>query len=192
MIPGPNPISDCYHTDQRDFSNHIHASSRMHSEVRVDFSTVGPRMTQWHNCDETVECDCDDGDVECRGTGKTDRMNFRMLPPISSPTPGIGSFPSPVMPVSASLITIEMDCKSCNPCAPSSIIAGDIDYEGKILIDRSSRRIECDLKIDAFPAFEAYATINDGAGILMFQVAPPLGNTVLNLPGAAKDRFKFA
>jgi hypothetical protein len=39
--------------------------------------------------------------------------------------------------------------------------------------------------IDQFPAFEAYATINDGSGIILFQEPPPAGNTVNNLPQSA-------
>lgn len=187
MIPGPgvNPLSDCYHTDQRGFSNNIHASSRMHSEAKIDFSGGSPTFTQWHNCDETIECDCEDGAEECRKKGAINNMKITMLPPISSPTPSFGAFPSPVMPVSSPLVTLQIKCAANNPCAPSSTLGGDIDFEGKVMIDRNARRIECDLKIDAFPAFEAYATINDGAGVMMFQIAPPAGNTVMNLPGAA-------
>lgn len=40
MIPGPNPVSDCYLTDQRDFSNDIHAKSRMHSEFRMALDPI--------------------------------------------------------------------------------------------------------------------------------------------------------
>ena len=56
--PGMPPlvdVSDCYYTDQRDFSSDIHAKSRMHAEVRVDFTVSPPRFTQWHNCDFTTE-----------------------------------------------------------------------------------------------------------------------------------------
>ncbi len=193
MIPGPavNPLSDCYHTDQRGFSNHIHASSRMHSEAKIDFSGGSPLLTQWHNCDETVECDCEDGDEECREKGATNNMKIKLLPPVVSPTPSLGAFPSPAMPVSSPLVTLEIKCAAHNPCAPSSTLGGDIDLEGKVFIDRNARRIECDLKIDAFPAFEAYATINDGAGVMMFQIAPPFGNTVMNLPGPATRGVKI-
>jgi hypothetical protein len=173
MIPGPsvNFLSDCYHTDQRDFSNNIHASSRMHSEAKVTFTSGTPLLTTWHNCDETIECDCEDGEEECRKKGATGRMSITMLP---------SRVCGPYEPV-----TLEFKCRANNPCAPSSTVGGDIDYEGKVIIDRAARRIECDLKIDAFPAFEAYATINDGAGVMMFQIPPPPGNTVMNLPGYA-------
>src|SRR5687767_11048192 len=76
MIPGPgiNPFSDCYHTDQRDFSNQIHAGSRIHSEAKVVFTGAMPVLTTWHNCDETIECDCEDGEEECRKKGSTGSM----------------------------------------------------------------------------------------------------------------------
>ena len=164
-------VSDCYLTDQRDFSNYIHAKSRMHSEVKIDFSASPYKMTQWHNCHWTTECDCEDGEVECHKKGDTNRMHFTLV--------GLGS-PT----------TIRMDCAANNPCAPTSRAFGDIDYEGTIVINSASRSIEIDIKIDQFPAFEAYATINDGAGVALFRESPPSGNTVMDLPGPANRPIK--
>ena len=168
MIPGPNPLSDCYLTDQRGFSNQIHAKSRMHSEVKIDFTGSLPTLTQWHNCDLTTELDCEDGDVESTRTGSTSRMSFRLLP-TNKPR----------------LAIIAVKCAASNPCAPTSRLFGDIDYNGTLTIDHASRSVKFDGKIDQFPAFEAYATINDGAGVALFQESPPAGNTVMNLPGKA-------
>src|SRR4051812_27133264 len=64
MIPGPTPISDCFLTDQRSFSNSPTASSRMRSAVIIDASSWGASSTN-HHCDNTVEVDCEDGSVEC-------------------------------------------------------------------------------------------------------------------------------
>ena len=168
MIPGPNPGSDCYLTDQRDFSNHIHAKSRMHSEVTVDFTGSRSTITQWHKCDLTTELDCEDGDVESTGIGSTSRMNFRLLP-TSTPR----------------LAIISVTCAASNPCAPTSRLFGDIDYNGTLTIDHAARSVKFDGMIDLFPAFEAYATINDGAGVTLFRKSPPAGNTVMDLPGSA-------
>jgi hypothetical protein len=88
-------------------------------------------------------------------------------------------------------IEISMQCAACNPRAPSSRLFGDIDYFGKIIIDVGARSIEIDGMIDQFPAFEAYATINDGAGFALFQIPPPFGNTVMNLPRTANRPVKF-
>jgi hypothetical protein len=170
--------SDCYLTDQRSFSNDIHAKSRMHSEFRLDFAQSAVKMTQWHNCDWTTECDCEDGTVECYKQGKTDRMTFRLK---------LGAGASASAPV-----VVEMTCSACNPCAPSSRWFGDIDYEGTITVDRTARTVLIDAKIDSFPAFEAYATINDGAGVPIFQMPPPAGNTVRNLPRGATRRVRYS
>ena len=186
MIPGPQrpgiggfriEISDCYHTDQRGFSNDIHAKSRMHSEFTLEFGSLPPRLTQWHNCDATTECDCEDGDVECHKTGSTSRMKFALLPSrVSSPS---GPF------------EVWMECASSNPCAPTSRLFGDIDYNGRITVSLAGRSIQIDGLIDQFPAFEAYATINHGAGATMFRLPPPAGNTVMNLPGAANRSIRY-
>jgi hypothetical protein len=176
MIPGPFPQSDCFLTDQRGFSNAIHAKSRMHAEFRLAVASRPPVLTQWHNCDETTEVDCGDGDVECHKKGSSDRMRFVVLPSrVSMPT---------------GPIEIEMACAANNPCSPSSRFGGDIDMHGRIVVNPYARSIEFDIVIDQFPAFEAYATINDGAGVTMLQEAPPRGNTVMNLPGGANRRVK--
>lgn len=178
MIPGPatGSISDCFLTDQRAFSNQIHAKSRMHSEFRLNLTGWPPQLTQWHNCDQTTEVDCEDGDEECRDKGNTSRMRFALLPSrVTSPT---GPF------------EIEMTCSASNPCAPSSRIGGDIDYTGRITVAPAARRIDIDAVVDAFPAFEAYATINDGAGVTVFRLPPPSGHTVRNLPGGPNRRVR--
>lgn len=181
MIPGPFLGSDCFYTDQRGFSNQIHAKSRMHSEFKLDFTGMtpgqNPKLTQWHHCDFTTECDCEDGDIECHKKGETSRMNFKW--DLSN-----------AFVRQRGLYVIQITGHSSNPCSPSSRIGGDIDYEGKVTIDLSVRGITFDGKVDAFPAFEAYATINDGAGVELFHLAPPLGNTVMNLPRGANRKVK--
>ncbi len=152
-------VSDCYLTDQRSFSNGIHAKSRMHSEFTLHVGEGRPRITQWHNCDHTTECDCEDGEVECHEKGDSSRMRFALLP---------ARLCGPDVPV-----RVSMSCSANNPCAPTSRLFGDIDYEGVIEINSVSRCITFNGLIDQFPAFEAYATINDGAGTTMFRLSPP-------------------
>jgi hypothetical protein len=165
-------VSDCYLTDQRSFSADIHAKSRMHSEFKLAYSRGTPTMTQWHNCDLTTELDCEDGCVECQKTGKVNRMKFELV--------SVGS--------NAEIV---MDCAASNPCSPSSRLFGDIDCEAVIRYDPVARLLEIEGKIDQFPAFEAYATMNDGAGVAIFQLSPPAGNTVMNLPGGANRKIHY-
>jgi hypothetical protein len=166
MIPGPTVMSDCFLTDQRTFSNQIHAKSRMHSEFKVTIGGSKLSFTQRHNCDHTTECDCEDGDQECHKKGAVNRMAFKF----------------PVGPDPSRPMHIDLNGASNNPCHGGS---PDIDYQGVITIDLAIRSIAFNGKLDGFPAFEAYATINDGAGVTMFQKAPKAGNTPWNLVGPA-------
>ena len=190
MIPGPTPISDCYLTDQRSFDEDIHASSRMHSEVRVDFTSSPPTVTQWHYCNQTTELDCEDGDVEATGFGDTSRMSFHLVPNPPGVDPDSGSQTPPRS--TDELVRLEVSCSASNPCAPSARLFGDIDFRGVLEIDTAARTVRFVGRIDEFPAFEAYATINDGAGCPLFQLPPPPGNTVGNLPGDADREIAFA
>lgn len=165
-------VSDCYLTDQRSFSNEIDAESRMHSEFTVSFDGDRVSMSEWHDCDPTVELDCEDCQVECREKGDKTRMRFELQ---TRTNPAI----------------VNMDCAANNPCSPTSRLFGDIDYHGTITVDQEARSIELQATIDAFPAFEAYATINHGAGVALMQLSPPAGNTVMNLPGGANRRVHY-
>src|ERR1044071_4902829 len=168
MIPGPFAWSDCFLTDQRDFSDHIHAKSRMHCEARINLAATPPTMTQWHNCDFTTECDCDEGEEECRKQGSTEDMGY-----VLTHDPKL------------SVTTLKLDARAWNPCSPSSAVGGEIDMHAKFVIDPNKKTLACYATVDSFPAFEAYATINDGAGVAIFLQPPPSGNTVMNLPGEA-------
>jgi hypothetical protein len=163
MIPGPFPTSDCFLTDQRSFSNDVHAKSRMHCEANVDFLAARPTLGQWHNCDQTTECDCDDGDEECTEKGKN-AGNFTMV-------------------LEADKIILKLNANASNPCAPSSAFGGAIDLQARFEIDRKLRTLTFEGIVDAFPAFEAYAGINNGSPTTIFRREPPKGNTVMNLPG---------
>jgi len=175
MIPGPVPhFSDGYLTDQRSFSNIISAKSRMHSEVIVYFTGNQPTIKQSHYCDLTTELDFEDGEVECTKKGDNSRMHFQILPTST-----------------IQLVKISVNCSACNPCAPSSRLFGDIDFNGKLSINLVTRSVMFGGKLDDFPAFEAYATINNGTiGQKLFHSLPPVGNTVRNLAGEAKRSIK--
>lgn len=176
MIPGPAPYSDCYYTSQRSFSDDIHASSKMHSEVRIGLARANTAyrvasQSQYHSIDETVECDCEDGGEECRKTGKTTYMKFVVLyPPADGAT---------------WLLRIAINAMANNPCSPTSTWFGKIDFRGTFTVNLLECWAQFQGHIDAFPAFEAYAAVNDGAGKPLFKEPPLKGNTVMNLPGAA-------
>ncbi|THC88373.1 hypothetical protein EYZ11_012183 [Aspergillus tanneri] len=85
MIDGIPITGDCFLTDQRGFSNASGASSRMQSQVWVWVRPNGYRWSQRRYCDETIEVDCEDGDVEERKKQNNDTMAFKVLNVTGSP-----------------------------------------------------------------------------------------------------------
>jgi hypothetical protein len=160
----------CYLTDQRNFSNDLRAASRMHSMAKVNLTGAQPALTQWHRCDDLVECDAG-GAVLYRGQGSTSNMRFSMA-------------------FSESTILLQMDCRYADLMGPPAHGIGEIEYKGTIEINPVARTIDVDLMICLFPAFEAYASIDDGPAMILFRHAPPTGILNLGPPPGAKRRIR--
>ena len=168
MIGGPIP-GTCYLTDNRYFEPNIRASSRMHSEIKIDVTSKIPvEVYQFHKCSETTEINCDTGKVTCDMEGKISGKRFYGLEGTSDRQ-----------------ISVSLQAEASNPCVKVSEIIATICYLGTIRIDINSRVVEYHGFIDEFPAFEMYATANDGEGVEVIQVMPEKGKDIWNLPGGA-------
>lgn len=162
-INGPIPgVSDCYLTDNREFTSVINASCRMHSEIEIDVESLG-FSGERHYCDPTIEIDCEDGTVECTKSADSGRMHF--LRAVKS----------------GSVLTLDLEAAANNGCFTGS---PDIDYEGTLKLDKAKRILEFTGKVDDFPAFEAYVAI-DGIVTKLFAKEPKPGSSPWNLPGNA-------
>lgn len=168
MLPGPSALNDCFLTDQRSFSDAVAAPSRMHSEITINVKT-GKVIDQKHRCSPTHEVDCEDGEVECAATGKVSGPRF-----------------SNFRPTGGREFTVFLRALAKNPCFTGS---PPIDYEGRFRIELNGKKNKVTVlfkgKVDAFPAFEAYAAVDGGAPKPLFQHLPPPGNTPAKLPGRA-------
>jgi hypothetical protein len=162
--PGCVPGNFCYLTDQRSFDSYIHASSRMHSEIVIDVRRV-TKVYEWHRCDCTQELECTTGDPTCAREASTSRMSF---------TSPVGD--------SGSAIQVDLNAAARDECVALSRILGDIRYLGRFIITVPARTVEFIGAISVFPAFEAYATADDGAGRTLFRTDPFPGATPCNLP----------
>ena len=161
----------CYLTDQRNFSNDLRASSRMHSFVKVDLTTSQPVLTQQHRCDDLIQCDPATGEVLSKHRVGTSNMTFSLE--ATSPT-----------------ILIQMACRYSGSIPRHGYGMGEIEYKGTIEISAAPRSIDIDLMICLFPAFEGYAAIDDGRGAILFRHAPPAGILSLGPPRGAKRRIR--
>ena len=166
MIPGPTPASDCFLTDNRDFDSNIAAPARMHSEIKIDVTNETPTIiNQFHFCGQTHEINCKIGEEECSQTASNSGMRFFNLRGSRS-----------------SSINIDLEGAANNPCAIGSPY---IDYKGTLTINISTRSVAFDGLIEPFPAFEMYATANDGSGNPLFRIGPLPDTTPWNLFGGA-------
>lgn len=165
MIPGP-PLTNCYLTDQRTFSNSPTASSRTRSTVEVDTATMS-LTTQNHHCDNTVEVGCTDGSEKCNKTPDSGKLKIN----------GATS--------TGTKCSFVFDGGAGNPCA--GFAAPDIDWLVKVTVEKQGNSISVKLGdgslVEPFPAFEMYASLN-GATKLIFQRSPDPGATPWDLFGA--------
>jgi hypothetical protein len=161
----------CSLTDQRNFSNDLRASSRMHSLVKVDLTTSEPVLTQQHRCDDLIQCDPASGEVLNKRRVSTSKMTFSLE--ATTPT-----------------ILIQMDCRYGESVRRADHGINDIEYKGTIEISPAARSLDIDIMICLFPAFEGYAAINDGPGAILFRHAPPAGILSLGPPRGANRRIR--
>jgi hypothetical protein len=161
----------CYLTDQRNFSNEPRAASRMHSLFKLDLAASEPFLSQQHRCDDLIECDPVSGEVLQKRRGSTSKMKFFLLDTTRT-------------------IRIGMECRHGDSIARFGHGIGEIEYRGTIEIAPEAGTVEIDIMICLFPAFEAYAVINDGPSAILFRHAPPAGILSLGPPRGAKRRIR--
>jgi hypothetical protein len=168
MINGIPIIGDCFLTDQRSFTSESGAKARMHSQVWVWVKPDGYQWTQEHHCDETTEVDCEDGDVEGKKTQNNDNMAFGVLSG------------------SSSKVVLDFKAAENNPLVTAS---PNIDLVGTLTVDRANGFVEFVGKVDEFPAFEAYVSINEGSPRTVAQLGPKPGAGPESLVWAANRAF---
>jgi hypothetical protein len=172
MLIGPTPRGPCFLTDQRSFSNDLEASSRMHSEIEIDLDQrVISR--EFHHCHPTIEVDAETGEVKCEESAGTEHMKFSNFE-ISD---------------DARNIQVEIKGSSKNPCLKivHLKVSPNLDYYGTISIQLDPAHQESQItfngKIETYPAFEMYASVNNGSPITVFQADVESGKTAVNLIG---------
>jgi len=185
-------------TDQRGFDSNPGASVRMRSWAEIDvapgrFSLIDAQ----HETSGTTEVDTSSGATidtapadmsRCRWGALTDVTPVTPITAGSVRVPFGGSAPIVVgvRPTSVATFAMTLTAAAGDPLVYT---AADIDYEGTFTITLNPSAptaitLAFQGKLDAFPAFEAYAQFN-GTTKTVFVAPPPLGNTVMNLAGYA-------
>jgi len=192
-LPGvalANPLNWSLHTDngfltdQRSFDPSRTASVRMRSLAVVELSPPS-LVSQTHTTSGTTKIDMVTGDVRGFGIANMSDCSFSVVPPTTRPAPPSPMLMPPSSPTSSPIITLRLKAAASDPLVKAAF---DIDYEGNFVYLPATApgivTVAFSGKIDAFPAFEGYASLN-GVTKALFTSPPPPGNTVLNLPGSA-------
>jgi hypothetical protein len=158
--------SSCFMTDNRSFSDDINASSRMTTEFVLLISNTN------------VMVDRASG-REIQRTDPTRKVNCQTGVDLVSPQRASTSHMSIGHPfLSGDLVQIYVDGRGSNPLAmpwlptTPSIGAPDIQYGGSFIFNTTDRSLKFTGSVKSFPAYEAYAQINDGPVTTLFQRSP--------------------
>jgi hypothetical protein len=188
-----------YLSDQRGFSSALGASCRMQSiaEVEVD----GPALIrQTHRSSGTTEVNLVTGVQTGYAVADMSRCRFTVVP-TGPPGGGAGAFsahtragrggvvyptaPPRRLPGVYGTISLDLVGQAGDPLVYG---AADIDYVGRVTFRGAgapfSLEVSFEGKIDEFPAYDCYASLN-GVTKTLFTDSPPAGNTVADLLGPA-------
>lgn len=162
MIPDPVPgSSKCYSTDNRGFSSTPEASARLTTDlilVAGPNPSVRPAMgDQVHRAGPTYQYDCATGKTLQSSTGTTTKCN------VGKPA------------YADKKVQIVVGCSGANPLAPPAI-SPKIDYGGTFTYDIEKKTLAYNGDVGAFPAFEAYASLNGGSFAKVYEFAPSAAN----------------
>jgi hypothetical protein len=150
--------------DQRELSNDINASARMHSEIIIGAldGDAFQVVSEIQVCGESHEID-ETGNIIASATAPADRMKFFNLRGSQTIDPDGGIIDG--IPGS---VQIDVAGSGSLPLIP----APDIDYSGTFIIDRAEGNVLFKGAISGFPAFEIYFQADDGPVITLGQFDP--------------------
>ncbi|NUL02536.1 hypothetical protein HRW07_04600 [Streptomyces lunaelactis] len=180
-MPAVQALGECFHGDDRDFSSDPGEQRfRVRSDIVVSGFLAGdPQETDFHRCGETLKLDCATGEVLARETAGIDGMSFHHFSvgnTFPSPEGGVADNPNEFC------VNFLYDGAAGNPLAgPGS---PDVDMNAFFTIDPIGRTVSLRGATNAFPDYEAYASVEDGSAAVLFQQKHTL-DPINGLPGGA-------
>jgi hypothetical protein len=175
-------VAGCGLTDQRSFSAEINASSRMHSEAKIDLDKPS-LLYQRHQIGPSTTIQCKTGIVTCKEISTNVSMSFKFL--------GVSSDQEIMIQVRGS------GGPGCVGALTRKVgeflLGGKIDYEGTFYIKRVARNyvhVGFLGTVDLFPAYEFVALLNDSNPVHLGGKLPALGSSPVTHLGT-KQKIHF-
>jgi hypothetical protein len=148
-----------YLTDQRGFSNDPKASSRFHAEALIEIGGNGAfklvKQESW--CSPTVAFDRGSNKILCKKSASTERIEFRQLRQYGSN------------------LTLSFRADVGNPCV--NLFGTGLNPSPPFAVDLTiqlypTQWVKIEGRVNQFPAFEAYISVNDRPAQPIFQKGP--------------------
>ena len=161
MVPGPLPISDCFLTDQRDFSMEPSSgtvTSRIAAYIRFD--ETGRILQREFVPSYSVEVDCEDGEQECRNLVDTSGGSIGDIGFIGT------------------RLRLQIVGKASDACFNG---APNLNFDVTFDIDPASKQVMASGSIDNFPSFEALIRTNGGPMKRIFALPPAPGTSAFGV-----------
>jgi hypothetical protein len=158
-------VGQCFGTDSRTFSNKRIESARFGGTVVISPTAVEP-VSAVIITGITHEYDCATGQIVCEKTS------------------GEGSFSISDVVSSNGVHAFSYKGEASNPCL---LVAPDIEFNGRVVVDTNSKTVSIDANNDVFPSFEAFVW-SDGKVNTLYRVDPKDGATPLSLGLSGADR----
>jgi hypothetical protein len=178
-----NAVGSCFAGDDRGFSDdHSEQRFRVRSEIVVSgFLSQDPQTTEFHQCGETHQVDCDSGEVLQSATASTDGMSFHDFHVGNTfPDPEGGVVDNP-NELSANVL---YDGVTENPL---TIPSPDVDIALFFTVDPVGRTVSVRGAVNSFPDYECYARVDGGPSMTLIQHPHSL-DPVFGLPGGADQQ----
>jgi hypothetical protein len=177
---------EAYLTDQRMFSSALDAASQMHSEALIDFMASPAKLAQWHECDFAMPLG-ENGEPPDAPPADVSRMSITMATAQTLSTHqaiarAVGMLPRRPN-ASADELYLYFSAKATPASEALAAHFGDLAFEGVAIIDPQRGTLDFSGSVHRFPAYEMYASANEGPATAVFRVSPPRGGDALHRVG---------
>ena len=184
---------EAYLTDQRMFSSALDAASQLHSEALIDFMASPAKLSQWHECDFAMPLG-EGGEPPAAPPADVSRMAITMatvqtLSTHQAIARAVGMLPRRLN-ASAHELYLYFSAKATPSSEALAAHFGDLAYEGVAIIDPQRGSLDFSGNVHRFPAYEMYASVNEGPAVAVFRVSPPRGGDALHRVGPGMRQVK--
>lgn len=187
---------EAYLTDQRMFSGTADATSQFSTLATIELQRSPMHCTHQPSYDFATPLGPDGEPLPADNEPDTSSMKVSLATPRTVSTNREISRAIGMLPMRPNASAEQLYLHFSGSVRPAAAAMaehfGNITYDGVVLFDVTKGSLEFYGNVHRFPAFEMYASLNDGGAISVFQLSPPRGSQALHKPGSTTRPVKAA